>query len=137
MLIPFPIALLFAVLACDLFFWATWDPGWTIASLWLLGAALFTAALAAIAGLVDFTGDARIRAISDSWHHMIGNVAAVFLSLGNFWLRYQTGDAFVVPTGLALSAIVVLLLVYTGWRAGNMIYHHRIGVLDQPTSGQG
>ena len=134
MLIPFPMALLFATLACDVMFWATRNPGWATAATWLLGAALVTAALAAIAGFVDFMGDERIRALDDSWHHMIGNVAAVVLSLWNWWRRYDAGEAVVLPLGLLLSFVVVLLIVYTGWRAGNMVYRHRVGVADETTA---
>jgi uncharacterized membrane protein len=81
MLIPFPIAFLVATLACDVAFWWTRSPAWSTAALWLLGAALVMAALAAAAGLTDFLGDRRIRDLSAAWHHMIGNVVAVLLSL--------------------------------------------------------
>src|SRR5829696_10576092 len=81
MLIPFPIAFLVATLVCDLIFWRTGNPGWSTASLWLLGAALIMAGLAAVAGLTDFMGDQRIRDLSAAWHHMLGNIAAVLLSL--------------------------------------------------------
>jgi uncharacterized membrane protein len=80
MLIPFPVAFLVATLVCDLIFWRTGNPGWASASLWLLGAALLMAALAAVAGLIDFFGDVRIRDLSAAWHHMLGNVVAVVLA---------------------------------------------------------
>jgi uncharacterized membrane protein len=41
------------------------------------------AALAAAAGLIDFFGDDRIRDLSAAWHHMLGNVVVVLLSLVN------------------------------------------------------
>src|SRR3954451_3035280 len=71
MLIPFPIAFLVATFVCDLIFWRTGNPAWATASLYLIGAALVMAALAAVAGLTDFLGDDRIRDISVAWHHMI------------------------------------------------------------------
>jgi uncharacterized membrane protein len=134
MLIPFPIAFLVATLACDLIFWATGNPGWATASLYLLGAALVMAALAAIAGLTDFISDARIRDLTPAWHHMIGNVLAVLIALWNWWRRYTAADlgAAVLPTGLILSAIVVLILLYTGWRGWEMVYRHRVAVSDAP-----
>ena len=54
MLIPFPVAFLVATLVCDLLFWNTGNSAWSTASLYLLGAALVMAALAAVAGLTDF-----------------------------------------------------------------------------------
>ena len=87
MLIPFPVAFLVATLVGDLIFWRTGNPGWASASLWLLGAALLMAALAAVAGLIDFFGDVRIRDLSAAWHHMLGNVVAVVLALVNWYRR--------------------------------------------------
>ena len=102
MLIPFPVAFLVATFVCDLIFWRTSNAAWSTASLYLLGAALIMAALAAVAGLTDFLGDQRIRDLSAAWHHMLGNVAAVLLSLWNWYRRYEGGDAAVLPVGLAL-----------------------------------
>ncbi len=68
MLIPFPVAFLVATLVSDLIFWMTGNSGWSTASLYLLGAALMMAALAALAGLTDFLGDHRIRDLSAAWH---------------------------------------------------------------------
>jgi uncharacterized membrane protein len=130
MLIPFPIAFLVATLVCDLIFWRTGNSGWATASLYLLGAALIMAALAALAGLTDFIGDARIRDLSAAWHHMFGNVLAVLLSLWNWYRRYEGGDAAVLPLGLIISLIVVLILLYTGWRGWEMVYRHRVAVAD-------
>jgi uncharacterized membrane protein len=76
MLIPFPIAFFVATFACDLAFWATGKDVWPNATLWLLGASLIMAALAAIAGLTDFLGDPRIRDLNDAWWHAGGNVLA-------------------------------------------------------------
>jgi uncharacterized membrane protein len=130
MLIPFPIAFLVATLACDLMFWQTGNAAWNTGSLYLLGAALVMAALAALAGFTDFFGDVRVRSLSPAWHHMLGNLVVVLLSAWNWYRRYETGDAAVLPTGLLLSAIVVLILLYTGWRGWEMVYRHRVGVAD-------
>jgi uncharacterized membrane protein len=132
MLIPFPIAFLVATFVCDLIFWRTGNGAWATATLWLLGAALVMAALAAVAGLTDFLGDGRIRAIGAAWHHMIGNVVAVLLSLWNWYRRYEGGETAILPTGLVISLVVVLILLYTGWRGWEMVYRHRVAVYDEP-----
>ena len=135
MLVPFPIAFLVATLYCDLAFWLTGKTGWTIAAMWLLGAAIVMAALAALAGLTDFLADARIRALNAAWIHLGGNVFAVILSLINFYLRYQHGAATAaLPWGLAISVVVVLILLVTGWQGGEMVYRHRVGVADAEAS---
>jgi uncharacterized membrane protein len=129
MLIPFPIVLLIATLFSDLVFLATSDPWWADVALWCLGVSLVTAAAAALAGFTDFLGNARIRALSDAWRHMIGNVTAVVLALVNFLIRYGGGAAERIwPWGVLLSAVIAVLLLYTGWKGGELVYHHRVGV---------
>jgi uncharacterized membrane protein len=128
MLIPFPVAFFVGTLAADIVFSRNGDPFWFDAARWLLGAGLVMAALAALAGLTDFLGDRRIRALNAAWHHMIGNVVLVLLEAYNLWQRCQQGESFVVPTGLAISAIAVLLLLYNGWRGWEMVYRHRVGI---------
>src|SRR5215211_8482061 len=133
MLIPFPVAFLVATLVSDLIFLRTGNPGWATASLWLLGAALVMAALAAVAGLIDFLGDDRIRDLSAAWHHMIGNVIAVVLALINWYRRYAATEPGIPSGGVVLSLLVVLILLYTGWRGWEMVYKHRVAVSDQGT----
>ena len=132
MLIPFPIAFLVATFVCDLIFWSTRNPAWSTAALYLLGAALLMAALAAVAGFTDFFGDERIREMSSAWHHMIGNVIAVVLALINWYWRYSGGDAAVLPWGLFLSFLIVLILLYTGWQGWSMVYTGRVGIEEAP-----
>src|SRR3954470_10703302 len=61
MLIPFPVAFFVGTLAVDVAYYFSGNPGWVTGSIWLLGAGLIMAALAAIAGLIDVFGDRRIR----------------------------------------------------------------------------
>jgi uncharacterized membrane protein len=55
-------------------------------------------------------------------------VIAVLLELYNWYMRYRGGA--VVPTGLVLSLIVVLILLFTGWKGWEMVYRDRVGVAD-------
>jgi len=136
MLVLFPVAFFFATLLCDIGFWYSGRALWTTAALWLLGAGLVFAALAAIAGLIDFVGDARIRQLNDAWHHAIGNVIAVVISLFSFYWRYRNGAAGVIPAGLVMSLIVVAIFVYTGWKGGELVFRHRVAVYDAPEQQQ-
>src|SRR5215217_1185522 len=90
-LITLPIGLFVATFLFDLIFWRTGVEFWATAAMWLLGFGLIAAALAAVAGLVDFAGDARIRNISDAWQHAIGNVILVLIQLFSFYERYRYG----------------------------------------------
>jgi uncharacterized membrane protein len=132
MLVLFPVAFFVATLGADIGYWYSGASIWVTAGLWLLGTGLVTAALAALAGLTDFVGDARIRQLSDAWQHAIGNVIAVLIALFSFYWRYRNGAAGVIPTGLVMSLIVVCILLFTGWKGGELVYRHRVAVYDEP-----
>jgi len=126
MVIPFPIACFVLAFVSDLAIWRTGNDFWVNASLWLLGIGLIMAAVAAVAGLIDVMGDNQIQSLSDAWLHAGGNVIAVLIQLYNWYMRYEGGS--VVPTGLILSLVVVLILLFTGWKGWEMVYRHRVGV---------
>jgi len=132
MLIPFPIAFLAGAFASDLAFWGTRSGFWAEASIWLIGAAIVMALVAALAGFTDFFGEPRIRELNAAWYHMIGNLTAVVIAIGNFILRYAEGaGAAVLPWGLLLSFVTVGVLMFTGWMGWEMVYRHRVGILDR------
>ena len=131
MIVPFPIAFLVSALVTDLVFLYTGSPGWATASMWLLGAGIATALLAAVLGLTDLLGDRRIQRLRQAWLHMAGNLAGVALAAVSFYLRATGGaqDA-VAPAGVTLSFVVVLILLFTGWLGGELVYRHGVGVDD-------
>jgi uncharacterized membrane protein len=133
MLVPFPITFFVAALICDVIYWRTGNPGWVTASLWLLGGGLIMAALAAVAGLIDVLGEPRIRALNDAWYHAGGNVVVVLIEAYNWYSRYVSGEAAVLPTGLILSLVAAGLLLFTGWKGGELVFRHRVGVTDEET----
>jgi len=134
MLIVFPIAFWLGALVCDLVYAANGREDWAEAAVWLTGAGVVTALIAALAGFTDFFGDSRIRALRDAWRHMIGNLLAVVLAAVSWGVRLSQGaEEAVMPWGLTLSAAVALVLVYTGWKGGELVYRHRVSVLQPPS----
>jgi uncharacterized membrane protein len=131
-LITLPIGLFVAVLLFDLIFWRTGNEAFATGALWLLAAGLLAAAAAAVAGLIDFLGDRRIRDISDAWQHAIGNVVLVLVQLFSFYQRYRYGASAAVPLGLLLSLISVVIMLFTGWKGGELVFRHRVAVYDEP-----
>ena len=132
MLVTLPIGFWIATLLADLGYWWFRVDGWTIAALWLLGAGIVGGVLAAIAGYIDFSGDERIRSLEAARQHAFGNVVAILVATFNFAWRYNNGAAGVIPTGLILSLIVVGLIMFTGWKGGEMVFRHRVAVSDEP-----
>lgn len=131
MLVTLPIGFFVAAFLFDLVFWRTGVEAFATGGLWLLGAGLIGAALAAVTGLIDFIGDRQVRAISHAWHHAIGNVILVLVQLFSFYQRYRYGASAVVPLGLSLSLIAVLIMLFTGWKGGEMVFRHRVAVHDE------
>jgi uncharacterized membrane protein len=130
MVIAFPIACFVLTLVSDLAFYASSNEFWATASLWLLGVGLITAAIAAATGLIDAFGDSRILKLADARFHAAGNAIALVIALYNWYARYEHGSSAVVPTGVVLSGIVVLVLLFTGWKGGEIVFRHRVGVAD-------
>lgn len=129
MLVPFPIVFFVATFACDVAYWATANEFWAIVAMWALGAAIGTSALAASMGLIDFLGNAQIRAMSAAWQHMLANVANVVLAVVSFAIRMDEGAAAgIVPWGIALSTVILVLLLFAGWKGGQMVFEGRVGM---------
>ncbi|MBV9588653.1 MAG: DUF2231 domain-containing protein, partial [Hyphomicrobiales bacterium] len=115
MLVPFPIACLVGTLFSDLAYWRTTDIMWADFSAWLVTIGVILGVLAAIAGLIDFLGNRLIRAQAPAWPHVIGNVVVLLLSVVNALVHSRDAWTSVVPTGLILSALSVVILLFTGW----------------------
>lgn len=127
MLVQFPIVCFILTLVFDVLYTRgqTDVAQWTI---WLLGIGLGMGALAAVAGLTDFLGDKRIQG-SDAIKHALANVTAVVLEIVNLILRLKSTDS-IGSTGVYISVVVVLILLYSGWKGGDLVFRHGIGVDD-------
>ena len=111
MLVPFPIAFFTAVFLADLAYWLAPRPFWAEAGFWLLAAG-------------------RIRALGDARQHMIGNLLAVVIEAANFGLRLGDPAGALPSPGIFLSAAAFFLLGFTGWKGGELVFRHRVGVAD-------
>ena len=130
MLVPFPIVCFVGALLTDLAYWRTSEMMWANFSAWLLTVGVIMGSLAAIAGLIDFVADPLVRAQWPAWPHFIGNALALVLSVFNAFVHTRDAWTSVVPTGLILSAVVVVILLFTGWLGGALVHRHRVGVAD-------
>jgi len=83
-LVTLPIGFFVAAFLCDLGYWQSANGAWATAAIWLIGAGLVAAALAAVVGLIDFLGSTQIRALNDAWWHAGGNVVIVLIELYNW-----------------------------------------------------
>jgi uncharacterized membrane protein len=128
MLVPFPIVCFVGTLLTDIAYWRTANMQWANFSMWLLTAGLVVSIFVALTGVIDFFGDRRIRQLRPAWIHGVGNAVALVLAIINAFVHSRDAYTSVVPTGLTLSAIVVLILLVTGWNGWDLVYRHRVGV---------
>ena len=124
--VPFPIACFAGAFVTDLVYWQTADVMWERFSVWLITVGLIMAGVAVIAFLIDLVRGKRSR--TRAWPHAVGYPLALLLSLINVFVHSRDGYTAVVPTGLTLSALVVVVLVITGWIGSAVIRRRRIGV---------
>jgi uncharacterized membrane protein len=128
MLVPIPIVCFVGTLITDIVYWQTAAMLWADMSAWLLVVGLIVAVFAATAGLIDFFSERRIRELRPAWIHFLGNTTALILSIFNAFIHTRDAYTSVVPTGLILSALVVLILLVTGWNGWSMVYRYGVGV---------
>ena len=125
MLVPFPIVCFILTFVLDILY-TRGNTAVAHASNWLLAIGLAFAVLAALAGLTDFLGEKRIQG-GDAVKHMLANVTAVVLEVVNLLMR--RGDPeFIGSTGVYISLVVVLILLYSGWKGGDLVFKHGMGV---------
>ena len=56
---------------------------------------------------------------------------ALILAIINAFVHSRDAYTSVVPTGLILSALVVLILLVTGWNGWSLVYRHGVGVFSE------
>lgn len=127
MLVSVPIVCFIGALLTDITYAVTAEIMWADFSAWLLVVGVIIGVLAAIAGLIDFLGSRRIRALGTAWLHLIGNLIVLVLAFFNALVHTRDAWTSVVPSGLTLSIITVLILPVTGWLGWTMVYRYGVG----------
>jgi uncharacterized membrane protein len=111
MLVSFSAAYFAGALVTDLVYWQTLNVLWERFSIWLIVAGLVMAGLAVIAYVIDFFAGRQID--RPALPRAVGYALAVLISLINAFVHSRDGYTAVVPTGLMLSAIVLVVLLLT------------------------
>jgi uncharacterized membrane protein len=127
-LVPFPVACFIGTWLSDLAYWKTAQMLWANIAVWLLTVGLLVSVLVVVAGLIDFAGDRRIRAIRNAWVHGLGNGLALVIAIFNAFVHSRDAYTSVVPTGLILSTLTVLILGLTAWTGADLVFRHGVGV---------
>jgi uncharacterized membrane protein len=125
MLVAFSAAYFAGALVTDLVYWQMPDVMWERFSIWLIFTGLVAAGLATIAYVIDLAGRRRIE--RPAWPRVVGYALAVVLSVVNAFVHSRDGYTAVVPSGLTLSALVVVVLILTAWVGMTLTDRRRFG----------
>jgi uncharacterized membrane protein len=116
--VPIAAAFLLGAFVTDVLYVETYLGMWESFSIWLLTAGMIVAAFAGIALLVDLVF--RRHSFRPAWCRLFACVVGALLSLVNAFIHSRDGYTAVVPSGLTLSAIVTVIILYLGWNGWNL-----------------
>lgn len=114
-LVQFPAVCFFGTLLTDLAYWKTLNFIWETFSIWLLTAGCIFAGLAGIAAIVTWVSHRHVRRVPYAGAYALTCLVAAIVSVINAFIHSRDGYSAVVPTGLSLSAVVVVLMLVATW----------------------
>ena len=134
MLVHYPIALWTTSVITDLIFYFSRNTSLILISKFLIAAGIVGAILAAIFGLIDWTGinDPAAKKIGNL--HLILNVSALILFSASLYFRMKNYGAPLVGFHLKVPFVISV----AGWLdmaiaasfGGKLVYEHRMGVTE-------
>jgi uncharacterized membrane protein len=125
-----PIGAFTVALVADLLTLGGGDPGWSTTARQAIAIGIVGALVAALLGFIDYfrvpmsAAGGRIAKI-----HMLLNLAAVALYAWSWWLRSAAGGG-TPPLACGVAVVAFLLLGTSGWLGGNLVFKHKVGVVE-------
>lgn len=127
MSVSFPVALTFCAFGADLLYWWTGEAFWARAGLWAAGTGFLFGMLAGFSGTAELLMVSGIRARAPAWTHFIIAVTLLALLGANWGHRLYGYEEAVLPYGILLSSLCVLMVGFTGWHGGKLVFDYRLG----------
>lgn len=122
LLISFPIACFTGTLATDIVYWRTAEMTWANFSAWLLSVGLIIGVVAWLVGLIDILLHPLLRRMGAAWLQLLGYAVVLVVAFFNALVHTRDAWTSVVPEGLALSAVVVVLMLINGWLGTTFVF---------------
>lgn len=127
MSVSFPVALTFCAFGADILYWWTGEAFWARAALWAAGTGFLFGMLAGLSGTAELLLVSGIRARAAAWTHFIIAVTLLALLGTNWGHRLYGYEDAVLPYGILLSALCVVIVGFTGWHGGKLVFDYRLG----------
>ncbi|MBC7790202.1 MAG: DUF2231 domain-containing protein [Anaerolineae bacterium] len=130
MLIAFPLSLYVLSFAADV--WAGLTDKYHYIGYYLAIGAVVGAAIAAIPGVIDLLTaiPEGTQARRTAWKHGLLNIGVLLLFLISILTRGHPSS--MTYLSYATAGIGVVLLAFSGWLGGTLVYDHKVGVPDVP-----
>ncbi len=127
MSVAFPVALTFCTFGADLLYWWTRDAFGARGAVWAAGTGFLFGMFAGLSGTAELLMVSGIRARAPAWTHFIIAVTLLGL-LGTNWGHRLSGfEQAVLPYGILLSGLSVLMVMFTGWHGGKLVFDYHLG----------
>ncbi|WP_245962821.1 DUF2231 domain-containing protein [Roseovarius halotolerans] len=127
MSVAFPVALTFCALGADALYWWTGQTFWARAALWAAGTGFLFGMFAGLSGTAELLLVSGIRVRAPAWTHFIIAVTLLALLGANWGYRLYGYEQAVLPYGILLSGLCVLVVGFTGWHGGKLVFDYRLG----------
>lgn len=133
LLVTLPVGMFVLALVADIVYIRATNPTWFAISYWSSVTGIITALVAALAGFGDYFTMARYsRAKNMATAHMVLNLLMVALFAVAAYLMQRidptVGSGF--RSVLFLHGLGVVTLVVSGWLGGEMVFRHRLAVVE-------
>lgn len=122
----FPIAFFTGALATDAAYSQTANIMWADFSAWLLAVGEAGGVAAALVGVIILIANRRLPRMQPIWPVVVGCVSVLVIGFINNLVHSRDAWTSVVPTGLALSALTVILMLVVAW-FGFAAAHRTVG----------
>ena len=129
MLVPIAIGGFVISFAADLIFLGGGDPAvWRPLAYYTMLAGILGALAAAVPGLIDLLSLPPGAIKKTALTHMGVNLLVVAIYICNAWIRHGNPQDLKLP--IILSAVTVLMLLFSGWLGGKLVFEGGVGVND-------
>jgi uncharacterized membrane protein len=125
-LASFPIACFTCALLTDIAYVQSANMMWADFSTWLLAVGMAGGVVAAIAGVVILVTGRRAGPRRPVWPIVLGGLLVLVIALFNNLVHSRDAWTSVMPTGLALSAVTVVIMLATVWLASGAGYRRDV-----------
>jgi uncharacterized membrane protein len=99
---------------------------WVNFSAWMLTVGLVIGVLAWLVGLIDLLIHPLLRRMRAAWLQLLGHLVILVVAFFNVLVHTRDAWTSVVPQGLVLSAVVVVLMLITGWLGTTFIFRREV-----------